>query len=523
MHSGDQSLNLAQYGETYDYYGMEAAADPTRRSPAIILPFAFLTALAAASWLAGGSGILTDVSFVGLGIFAAIFLIVDLLKFPSRFGIGGIVLFGGVLIWFCNDYYARWLGNHSNDTGLPFSLEIVAKAAFFHLLFVTMMVCGLFIPYGRTVEKLIHIIPEPPTPRAYFWIAIFLFIIGISPYFLFAADPVYMAIWKSMTGGYAGRAGFTTGRTAGNFNFNWGGYIGFLLETGKIGSVLAIFYVMIVRASVVEKTICWAIWTFWMLLAFGSGVRGDVLYMGLPVVGLTYIKHQAIAAALLQRFRLRAYLLPGILLFIMLFAIQFAGLFRTKTYVGADLSQVTLTKLAGNHMFTESLLGFEQIPDFVEPFRATFPGAAVVRPIPDSFIQFLVSPIPRALWPNKPVDQAEEWYNKLVYKVHYKGVGNVSHGAVGYWYFRYGGFGVLEGGLFIGWLIVVAERSLRNSLGMPLKMLISLAVCVWLFRCFRGFSFVTLHPIIVGGAILWVIISLMRLFQEPVSDRDRVG
>ena len=522
-----QTLDPAAYADQLpieatpaDPFSMEAAPPAQLmewepRSPAILVPYVMVLIGAAISWMVGGLPRLTDLTFLSFTLVTATFLIIELIKFPRRFGVGALIVYGGTLIWFCHDYFDNWFMRNFLGEYSPFDAGVVAKAAFFHILLVASMVAGLFIPGGKWLQKLFHALPEPSTISFYLILALGLFLIGLSPYFIWAVDAPHVAIYKSMTGGYSGQPAFTAGRIGGNINISWGGYIVFILEMGKMGAILAMFYAILLARSLPAKVLCWAMWSFWVLMSFGSGIRGEILYMVLPVAGLLYLKYQSLAVLFLGRYRLFAYMPPAILLLGTLFAVQFVAVFRSRTYVGADLAQVDVLNLQGNHMFSESLSGFRLVGETVEPFNNTFTGAAVVRPVIDTTMSFFITPIPRALWPGKPVDAAEEWYNKLIYGRHYKGSGNVSHGAAGYWYFRYGAMGIIEGGLLLGWLLVVTERSIRNSGGRPMSLLISMAIAVWLFRCFRGFSFVTLHPVIVGSVALWLILRVQRLMRGP--------
>ena len=502
-----------------DPFSMEAAPEEQAlawepRSRLILLPYVFVLLIVGASWLSGGVAALTDLGFALFAGVTTILLLVELIKFPRRFGVGGVILFAGTLIWFCYDYFDNWF---LCDFSLvaSFDARVVAKAAFHHVLLVTAMVAGLFIPWGRLLQRIIQGLPEPATPSFYFILPVLLFCIGISPYFIWAVDPPHQALWKAMTGGYASQPAFTAGRTGGNTNVNWGGYIAFIIEIGKIGGILAAFSAILLARNWAAKIFCWVLWGFWAALAFGSGIRGEILYMVLPAAGLLYLRYQSAAAVFIGRYGLRAYLLPVILLAVSLVAVQFVAVFRTRTYVNAELSEVSVLSLQGNNMFSESLLGFSRVGEIERPFSNTFPGASIVRPIPDTIVKFFITPIPRALWEGKPIDPAEEWYNKLVYGHHYQGSGNVAHGAAGYWYFRYGTIGLLQGGLLLGWLLAVTERSIRESGGRLMSLLLGLAVAVWLFRCFRGFSFVTLHPVLVGSVVLWFILRAQRLLRAP--------
>jgi hypothetical protein len=479
------------------------------RSALILLPYLGALMLTGFSWVAGGIPSMTDAGFLLFTVATAVLLLVELIKFPRRFGVGGVILYSGTLIWFCYDYFENWFLHPA--TGVHFDADVISKAAFHHVLLVTAMVGGLFIRWGRLLQRLIQGLPEPTTPSFYLMLSVLLFCVGLSPYFIWAVDPPHVAVWKAMIGGYAEQPAFTAGRTASNVNFNWGGYIPFIIELGKLGGILAAFYAILLTESRAVKGLCWAMWGFWLAMAFGTGVRGEILYMALPVVGLLYLKYQALAIFIARRYRVLGYVLPATAMVLVLVAVQFVAYSRSRLYTDADWSGVKIMELKGNHMFSESLAGFQRVGGELAPFRDTFPGARVIRPIPDALINFFITPIPRALWTSKPIDQAEEWYNKLAFGRHYKGGGSVAHGAPGYWYFRYGTIGVIEGGLFLGWLLVVTERSIRTGGGRPMALLMSLAVGVWLFRCFRGFSFVTLHPVLVGAVALWFILRIQRV------------
>src|SRR5436305_1621464 len=90
-----------------DYESEAVVVDDSAVKRSIFLPLPFLipTAICGVSWLAGGMGLLTDAGFLLLTVFCGMFLLLEILRFPRRYGIGGMVLFGGTLIWFCHDYF----------------------------------------------------------------------------------------------------------------------------------------------------------------------------------------------------------------------------------------------------------------------------------------------------------------------------------------------------------------------------------------------------------------------------------
>src|SRR5262245_17263741 len=79
-----------------------------RRSPYSWTPFLLPLLLTGLSWRVGGMPLLTDAGFLALTLLCLIYVIRELLVFPQRFGMGGLVLYGGTLIWFCYDYMNNW-------------------------------------------------------------------------------------------------------------------------------------------------------------------------------------------------------------------------------------------------------------------------------------------------------------------------------------------------------------------------------------------------------------------------------
>ena len=476
------------------------------RSKFLPLPFAVPAVLTGLSMMMGGSPVLTDLGFVSLTALCTIGLAGELVRFPRRFGIGGIVLFGGVLIWFCYDYLTHWLGADFSNPNVALRPAVVARSAFCHCLFILLMTVGLLIPFGRRFVRLFHLIPEPSNRYFYAGILLLLFCVGISPYFLFTSDPWYRAIWQEMTGGRTGGAAWQVGRS-GNVNYSWGGYLATLLQVGQVGGQLAVFYAVLVARTGVTKLIGWSIWSFWLALAFGSGTRGNLVFMALPGIALLYLKYQAHAAVLLKSVNKRAYFWAGGLLVALLFAVQFQAYFRTTSYAGADVSTVSLSQLRGTGMFSAGLLGYHYIPRDADFFYSRFPGESVLRPLPQTVYEFAVGPVPRALWRSKPIDPVWAWYNAVSTGSEQGLEGTtIAQGLVGGWYFRYGLAGVIQGGLLLGWLMRIAERALQTSQGRSISILLSLAFATWLFRSFRLLNFHELYPLLIGAAGLWILV-----------------
>jgi len=483
------------------------------------LPFAFIfpMLMAGISWITGGMSLATDCAFVLLTVLCAGALLIELINFPQKLGLGGCLLFGGILVWFCFDYLSNWLGHDFNGVGTSFGPQTIAKSAFFHCMFIFSAVCGLMIQRGRFMVKLLQAVPEPSSEKFYFVIMVILALIGISPFLLFTNKGFFDAVFTVMTAGRSDASLiWTVGRT-GNLNYSWGAYVAQILQVGGISAQFSVFYALLIARSPILKAIAWGNWLFWLALGFGSGSRGELLFLALPAIFLIFMKYQAIAGHSGRRFSVRAYL-PSLLLLLAVLAIaQVQLIYRNSGFADVDLraAEGDLVKIQGNTMFSEGLDGFELIPDQRPFFYGDFPGEGLVRAMPQTAFWFLVGPIPRALWTEKPIDPAWAW------RAGGKGVADdmqgttVSSGLVGYWYFRYGWMGVVQGGLLFGWLLVIGERAIQTSEGRPMRLLIALGFCIWLFRSFRDFNFVDLYPVLMGAVLLFGFIRLQRLLFSP--------
>ncbi len=483
-----------------------------RRSAMIPVAFAVPVLISALSYAGGGVAFLSDLAFVILTCICLVLLAIELFTFGHRQGIGAILIYGGILIWFCHDYASNWL-LHDYTRFVPVfpgvRVDTVARALFYHCLFIDLMVIAFRIPVLRFVDRLVVAVPEPPDSRFYLGLVLAMLLIGCSS-FVFTSDPLPLSLAKAclwFVPGLEGGPAFTVFRT-GNTNTNWGGYVAQLIQVGQVGGILGAVYAILVARSLPSRLFGWFTWVFWVSYSFTSYRRGDIAFMVLPVIGLMFVKYHA------QRDperRGRNFARLSIT-----FAVVATLWFLVQLQIAtrSNRSTVRLFEAAGNTMFSEGLNAWVIIPDPIGYAYDTWPGETVLRPIPDTLWTFVTSPIPRALWTNKPVEQFALWYSSMI-SGDKRGVATgggtgttISGGAVGAWYFRYGPPGVIEGAFVYGWLMGVAERSLRRAQGQPVKIMFALAFATFVFRCYRDLWFHLLYPIMIGGFVLWLVIRL---------------
>ena len=495
--------------------GLAFAPRPRLQWLAFLIP----VLLCGMSWMAGGIPALSDAGFAVLTTLCIFFLIEEFVRFPRRFGIGGILVFGGVLIWFCQDYMEHYFGK-PDITVSQFAPVVIAKAAYYHCLFILCMVVGLRISRGRWVEKLILCVPEPSGEAAYIFFVLLLNAVGFSSFFFFSRESFFEALYHGAFEVWTSTpVEWTVGRT-GNLNYNWGGYVAQLIQVGQVGGILAALVAILVTRRILVKILCLTLWLYWCFFSYNGGRRGEMGFMVLPAIAFYFIKYQKQVAAAMKRISIRAYFLAGALGLALLTVVQVEGTFRGIGLIRADVSQVNLVQNLGNTMFTEGMLAYALVPDSHPFFHDTIPGQGALEAIPRQLWLMVIAPIPRALWTGKPVDEQWEWYNQVFTGDMSGRVGTtISTGLVGTWYFNYGFAGVVEGGILVGWLMVISERCLRRSLNRPMGIFLSLGFAVWLFRSYRNFQYQDLVEFAIGVFVLWVFSLAMRpVFGSAPAD-----
>jgi hypothetical protein len=256
------------------------------------------------------------------------------------------------------------------------------------------------------------------------------------------------------------------------------------------------------------------------MLGTGTGTRGEVVASMLPVVFAFFLKYSAAAAAYSKKISIRAYVVAGALLLITLLVVQFQITFRTKGFEGSSFQDIS-GKIQGNSMFSEGLMGYRLIPDKFTYFHNAFYVEGAIRPIPDTIFWFFISPMPRALWHSKPIDPAWKWYNEVVTGDPNGTEGTtIATGASGYWYIRYGPFGLIEGGILIGWLMSYGEMLFLRCNGRLNLLLFVLGWETWLFRGFRGFGFSDLDALLIGFAALSGMTVIANVFAGAAPQTE---
>ena len=199
-----------------------------------------------------------------------------------------------------------------------------------------------------------------------------------------------------------------------------------------------------------------------------------------------------------RRSRFRAFAFLIVVVIIAYFVLQFQVLYRAR------FSRLNLPEL-----FFENWLTLGGTIDF---FKETLLAVSLVPAYHDYFnesvlVQFLVSPIPRFIWADKPASQLVWFYTYFRWNIDiYSRAGNVLPGIVGQYYMSWGWFGPIMIGGVLGSLTkridsFLSGIDIRND---PYTFGLGIMLSAWVFICYRLLSPVFFYPVVISAIIIFL-------------------
>ncbi|MEM1209446.1 MAG: hypothetical protein AAGI54_09275, partial [Planctomycetota bacterium] len=504
-----------------------------RRPKWLPVPFFLLSFLAYVSWMSDGVPMITTTVWVLALVATLIIMLMELLAFPQRLGVGTLMFLAGLVIWFTMDYLSNWSapidGIHLKGyhTRLDLTDALLAKATFLHMFFFGMVVTGLVIPWGNTVARLMAaVMPQPENPRVLLWLTVGLFLFSLVPYVLFTNVPFYEAIWIDFTSFRSEEAAaiWTIGRS-GRLASSFAAYTTFWLKLGTMAAIIACFYAIFMAKSAFDWIICGVVFLFALAEAFGSGTRGQVVSLALPLLALLFIRMQMVLDPLrawIKHHRKKAFIVCAALAIPFFLLMQIQAYNRGGSIFEADWENTKLVDPRDNTGFSHSLMLIQLIPEQRAPFYDSAPGITWVTCIPRTIFEAVIAPIPRAIWPGKPIDQAANWANIIRGgTVDFRGRGaGLAQGMVGFWWLRYGWAGIVQGGLLIGFFFSVVDRGVWLSRYKAMALIPALGFGDFLFREMRGgLRWFALNEFLVGMVVLILLGLFIRKMPNPPAIR----
>lgn len=182
----------------------------------------------------------------------------------------------------------------------------------------------------------------------------------------------------------------------------------------------------------------------------------------------------------------------------LLLALQYQLVYRaayTRADVGSLLLQNLLTLGGTSDFFKETLYSVALIPAY-HPFFHESP-----------VVEFLLSVIPRALWPSKPTPQLVWFYTLYRWGIDIRYVaGNALPGVIGQFYMDWGWIGPAIAGAAFGWISWMIDRYLGrvDAMTSPYRATAGLMGVVWLLLQFRLLSPGFFYPVLFLWLIIWL-------------------
>jgi hypothetical protein len=145
--------------------------------------------------------------------------------------------------------------------------------------------------------------------------------------------------------------------------------------------------------------------------------------------------------------------------------------------------------------FKETLWAVMLVPAYHDYFRES------------TIVQFIISPIPRFIWPDKPASQLVWFYTMFRWNIDiYNQSGNLLPGVVGQFYMSWGWFGPIMIGSALGWLTKSIDSILYRIeiYDDPYAYSVGIMCAVWVFISYRLVSPAFFYPVFFGAAIVFL-------------------
>ncbi|MEM7111599.1 MAG: O-antigen polymerase [Chloroflexota bacterium] len=245
---------------------------------------------------------------------------------------------------------------------------------------------------------------------------------------------------------------------------------------------------------------------FSLLLFFDNGTRALTALVLLPVIGVWVTQ-------LWKRYRIRAFVIISGLLVLLFLVFQFQLLFRvsrTRDTISASLFERWATLGGTTDYFEETLFTVSIVPEFHDFFYES------------ATLQFLVFPIPRFIWPEKPASEVVWFYSLMRWNIDiYQGGGNVFPGIVGQYYMSWRELGPVIVAVTFGLLTAYFDRLFTSIWRFDEKYMSLMAamLAVGVFISFRFVSPSNFYPI---GLAYFILLMSQERSQKKRFRRRRV-
>jgi oligosaccharide repeat unit polymerase len=264
----------------------------------------------------------------------------------------------------------------------------------------------------------------------------------------------------------------------------------------KAALPLAIAIAISTRNSLPRRALA-SVFVLWMLArALSSATRSDLIQTGLPILGGVYY-------VLAPHWQRRAILTVPIL---MLFGYYWSSaVVVSRTSGNFDWEAADRAKYAGNEMFRELLFLTTHVPDQVSYLWGL------------TYYTQLVNPIPRFLWPGKPVGDAGLLLAIAGGEVNRRS-GEAyltrSPGLIGEMYWNFGIFGIVCLSAFGGYIVRGWDNMREQAYSTPFAFFVYCAGLAILFLFGRSFNLHTMYGVLSLAILLFIAAPSRKKAQD---------
>lgn len=237
------------------------------------------------------------------------------------------------------------------------------------------------------------------------------------------------------------------------------------------------------------------------VLFIDQGTRANIALIFSPALVVVIIRFW-------KRSRLAVVLYVVVVAFLGILLLQYVTLYRSS--VTRELAKETLLinwYTLGNTIdyFAENVFAVSIVPSGHDYFKES------------NVLQFITSPIPRFIWPGKPISELIRFYTLARWNIDtVAGAGNTFPGIVGQYYMSWGWIGPILIGMIFGWLARKLDIYIVPALktGDIYKAGIGILMITWMVLSYRHVAPAYLYPII--------IYSLIIVMSRKIRPRDAI-
>lgn len=306
-----------------------------------------------------------------------------------------------------------------------FDYSVVAKTLLCVAIFLTMVSVGYMLPPFRLIANAFARISEPSNGKRIYPVTIFLYLIGVIPILYYSGGSLNTFVQILLAGyNWGVDAGWRRGALGSEVDYLF--TIFFLILNAT--PFLALWLLKKVSLNSLQKaTLVWIILSVSLFYFFSGGRR----IFAFQVLGLLLYLYNAAPSHKRKTWGA----LFVLALFFLLVAMQVQVQFRVEGFSDVDLATVEtrFDHLHRDNIFFWMLTAVNLMPDQY-PFTSEIP-----------FVELFIHPIPRFLWPEKPINEGFPFLNWGDYGA------TLAISIIGQFYIAQGLLGVVIAGLCYGW------------------------------------------------------------------------